>query len=107
MNISFSTPPECILKENSTHPGGQWLPGAYVNPAKNCLTLNKQRTLDDIAIMWRDEGDPRLILQKMTLKELRSSVWYALLLLVDYYYLFVSLDYCCPLNFNHIFWISL
>lgn len=74
MNISFSTPPECILRENSSLPGGHWLPGAYVNPAKNCLTLNKKRTLDNIAVLWRDEGDPQLILQKMTVKELRSRV---------------------------------
>lgn len=78
-----------------------------MNPAKNCLNLNNKRALDDIAILWRDEGDSRSILQKMTLKELRSRVWYALLLLVDYYLLFVSLDYCYPLNLNHIFCLSL
>lgn len=78
MNISFATSPECILRENPSYPGGQWLPGAYVNPAKNCLSLNKKRSLDDSVIVWRDEGDDQLTLQKMTLKELRSRVWYYL-----------------------------
>ncbi|KAL3512319.1 hypothetical protein ACH5RR_025036 [Cinchona calisaya] len=75
MNISFSVAPECILRENPAYPGGQWLPGAYVNPAKNCLNINRKRTLDDIALLWRNEGDDKLPLQKMTLKELRSRVW--------------------------------
>ncbi|KAF3674160.1 hypothetical protein FXO37_06531 [Capsicum annuum] len=34
MNISFSVSPECILRETPLHPGGQWLPGARLNPAK-------------------------------------------------------------------------
>ncbi|XP_071903497.1 probable acyl-activating enzyme 17, peroxisomal isoform X2 [Coffea arabica] len=75
MNISFSVSPERILVENSSCPGGQWLPGAYINPAKNCLNVNKKRNLDDVVILWRDEGDDELPLQKMTLMELRSRVW--------------------------------
>lgn len=79
MNISFSVPPQCILLENSSgeSPGGQWLPGAYVNPAKNCLSLNCKRTLDDTVIRWRDEGSDELPLSSMTLDELRTEVWYA------------------------------
>ncbi|XP_059644423.1 probable acyl-activating enzyme 17, peroxisomal [Cornus florida] len=79
--ISFSVPPQCILTEDPSadsplsHPGGQWLPGAYVNPAKNCLCLNGKRTLDDIMVIWRDEGDEELPINKMTLKELRTEVW--------------------------------
>ena len=80
MNISFSVSPERILVENSSCPGGQWLPGAYINPAKNCLNVNKKRNLDDVVILWRDEGDDELPLQKMTLMELRSRVWYAIVL---------------------------
>ncbi|GAA0185741.1 hypothetical protein LIER_33029 [Lithospermum erythrorhizon] len=75
MNISFSVPPECILQESPSHPGGQWLPGAYVNPAKDCLSLKGQRTLEDVAIIWRDEGEENLPVNKMTLQELQSAVW--------------------------------
>ena len=76
MSVSFSLPPQCILRENPSHPGGQWLPGAHLNPAKNCLSLNGKRTLDDGMVMWRDEGDDKLPVRKMTLKELCTEVWY-------------------------------
>ncbi|KAK2983436.1 hypothetical protein RJ640_024690 [Escallonia rubra] len=85
MCVSFSVPPQCILREELpgesqlSHPGGQWLPGAHVNPARNCLSLNTMRTLEDIMLMWRDEGDDALPVKKITLKELRSEVWYATL----------------------------
>ncbi|EXC27997.1 putative acyl-activating enzyme 17 [Morus notabilis] len=81
MNVSFSKPPECIFRENLpgeehvSRPGGQWLPGAYVNPAKNCLNVNSKRSLDDTMIVWRDEGKDDLPVNKMTLEELRSEVW--------------------------------
>lgn len=75
MNICFSSPPECILREDPTHPGGNWLPSATTNPASNCLSLNAQRTLEDIAVLWRDEGDDDVLINKMTIKELRESVW--------------------------------
>lgn len=78
MGVCFSTPPECILREDPTQPGGNWLPSATTNPAHNCLTLSGQRTLDDIAVIWRDEGDDELPVNKMTIKELRASVWYDL-----------------------------
>ncbi|CAI9113443.1 OLC1v1014047C2 [Oldenlandia corymbosa var. corymbosa] len=75
MNASFSVEPECILGENPSYPGGQWLPGAYFNPAKLCLSENKKRARDDVVILWRDEGDDKLPLQTKTLKELRFTVW--------------------------------
>ncbi|KAJ6411507.1 hypothetical protein OIU84_008142 [Salix udensis] len=75
MSISFSVPPRCILSKNTSRPGGQWLPGAYVNPAKTCLTVNCKRTLDDVVIRWRDEGDDDMPVSSMTLEELRSEVW--------------------------------
>ncbi|XP_061952903.1 probable acyl-activating enzyme 17, peroxisomal [Populus nigra] len=81
MRISFSVPPQCILSENTSressvaNPGGQWLPGAYVNPAKTCLTSNCKRTLDDVVIRWRDEGNDDMPVSSLTLKELRSEVW--------------------------------
>lgn len=81
--MSFSKPPQCILRETvaidgqNLHPGGEWLPGAYVNPVKNCLSLNTKRSLDDTMIIWRDEGKDDLTVSKMTLEELQSEVWYA------------------------------
>ncbi|KAH7528835.1 hypothetical protein FEM48_Zijuj05G0114900 [Ziziphus jujuba var. spinosa] len=81
MNVSFSIPPQCILRENVSgerhfsHPGGEWLPGAFVNPANNCLSLNYKRNLDDSMVLWRDEGKDDLPINKMTLKELREEVW--------------------------------
>jgi len=75
MSVSFSVPPQCILREDSSHPGGQWLPGAHLNPARNCLSLNENRTLDDVMIVWRDEGEDKFPLKKMTLNELRTEVW--------------------------------
>lgn len=76
MNISFSVHPECILRETPYHPGGQWLPGARLNPAKNCLRLNAKRSLSDIVVITRDEGDDEAPVTKLTLEELRSAVWY-------------------------------
>lgn len=81
LSVSFSVPPQCILSENTSresslaNPGGQWLPGAYVNPAKTCLTLNCKRTLDDVVIRWRDEGNDDMPVSSLTLEELRSEVW--------------------------------
>lgn len=80
LNISFSVPPSCILREHSlgeqsSYPGGQWLPGALLNSAGNCLTSNGKRSPGDIAIKWRDEGDDDLPVKNMTLDELRQEVW--------------------------------
>ncbi|XVF08849.1 hypothetical protein REPUB_Repub07fG0039400 [Reevesia pubescens] len=81
MCVDFSVPPDCILQESPSeesgifNPGGKWLPGAFVNPAKNCLIVNSNRSLDDIVIRWRDEGDDDLPVKSMTLKELQTEVW--------------------------------
>ncbi|XP_061337052.1 probable acyl-activating enzyme 17, peroxisomal isoform X1 [Gastrolobium bilobum] len=77
MNISFSKPPECILHDNlaGENPGGKWLPGASINAAKNCLSLNCRRSLNDTVIIWRDELHDDLPVQRMTLGELREEVW--------------------------------
>lgn len=83
MNVSFSIPPQCILREHVSgerhfsHPGGEWLSGAFVNPASNCLSLNCKRNLNDTMVLWRDEGKDDLPVNKLTLKELREEVWYA------------------------------
>ncbi|KAI3931377.1 hypothetical protein MKX01_040294 [Papaver californicum] len=50
MNISFYVPPICIFREHPTEE-------AFLNSAKNCLALNGKRCLDDITVIWRDEGD--------------------------------------------------
>lgn len=80
MNISFSIPPKCILNEESSFSNGEspWLCGAFVNPARNCLALNEKRTLNDTVIVWRDEWDDDMPVNKITLKELRSEVWYVI-----------------------------
>ncbi|RDX75985.1 putative acyl-activating enzyme 17, peroxisomal [Mucuna pruriens] len=81
MNISFSKPPECIIRDSPpgegplSHPSGQWLPGASINPAQNCLNVNGKRGLNDTVIIWRDEQHDDLPLQRMTLEELREEVW--------------------------------
>lgn len=75
LGISFSVPPQCILRESSSHPGGQWLPGAHLNSAKNCLSVNSKRNLDDTVIIWRNEGNDEIPIKKMALKELQTEVW--------------------------------
>lgn len=82
MDISFPVPPSCILRRNNLYPGGQWLPGAYLNSANLCLSLNGNRSLDDVAIIWRDEGYDALPVNTMTFKELRTKVWY------NFFYIF-------------------
>ncbi|KAJ0986811.1 hypothetical protein J5N97_005167 [Dioscorea zingiberensis] len=74
MRISFFVRPSCILQENTCFPGGQWLPGAVLNSAWNCLNLNDKRSMDDVVIIWRDEGDDSLPVHRMSLKELRAEV---------------------------------
>lgn len=81
--ISFSVPPSCVLRAHSSFPGGQWLPGAYMNSAGNCLSLNDKRGADDIVVIWRDEGYDSLPVHCMALKELNDEVWYVLLLTND------------------------
>ncbi|KAI3787746.1 hypothetical protein L2E82_00130 [Cichorium intybus] len=80
MNISFSVSPKAILvddpsKENQLlHPRGRWIPGAYVNPARNCLSLSSKRSSSDIAVIWRDEGNYETPVNTMTFEKLRSEV---------------------------------
>ncbi|GAB4860909.1 Probable acyl-activating enzyme 1, peroxisomal [Ancistrocladus abbreviatus] len=75
MGISFSIPPNCILSEISASPGGQWLPGAFLNPTNNCLSLNANRNLDDVAVVWRDEGEDDMPVKKLKLGQLQKEVW--------------------------------
>ncbi|XP_031373583.1 probable acyl-activating enzyme 17, peroxisomal isoform X2 [Punica granatum] len=78
LRVLFSVPPQCILRDHpnvESHPGGQWLPGAFLNPAEICLAVNDRRGLNDTAILWRDEGADELPPNRMTFKELREEVW--------------------------------
>ncbi|KAL0836235.1 hypothetical protein Bca101_088124 [Brassica carinata] len=78
LNILFSVPPKCVLDRDRSgdNPGGNWLPGAYLNPARNCLSSSsKRRSDDDVVIRWRNEGSDDLPVNAMTLLELRSQVW--------------------------------
>ncbi|XP_076881359.1 putative acyl-activating enzyme 17, peroxisomal [Bidens hawaiensis] len=81
MSVSFSVPPNRILVDDPSeesqlsHPGGQWLPGAYVNPAGNCLNLDSKRKSSDIAVIWRDEGNDDSPVNILTFEKLRSEVW--------------------------------
>lgn len=104
MNISFSVPPSCILREHTTeegrvlYPGGQWLPGAVMNSAGSCLNLNGKKSVDDVMIKWRNEGDDELPVNFLTLKELSAEVWYVI---------FISKVILCHLKTHILFIISL
>jgi hypothetical protein len=75
MGIKFSVEPSCILRDSDAYPGGEWLPGAVLNAAKNCLTAKPGRSSGDVAIVWRDEGKDSEPLNFVTLEELRKKVW--------------------------------
>ena len=76
LNILFSVPPKCILEKDTSgdNPGGKWLPGAYLNPARNCLTNGFKRRLDDIVIRWRDEGSDDLPVNTMDINAKRRKM---------------------------------
>ncbi|XP_066399362.1 probable acyl-activating enzyme 17, peroxisomal isoform X2 [Miscanthus floridulus] len=74
MDVEFSVEPSCIWRENAAYPGGEWLPGAELNAAANCLTAKPGRSSDSPAIVWRDEGKDSEPLNFMSLEELRKKV---------------------------------
>ncbi|KAL6655936.1 hypothetical protein ACP70R_006762 [Stipagrostis hirtigluma subsp. patula] len=74
MGVVFSVEPSCILRESDAYPGGEWLPGAMLNAAANCLSAKPGRSSDDVAIVWRDEGKDSEPLNFVTLGELRKKV---------------------------------
>ncbi|ONM54731.1 putative acyl-activating enzyme 17 peroxisomal [Zea mays] len=73
MGIQFSVEPSCIWRENTAYPGGEWLPGAELNAAVNCLTAKPGRSSDGPAIVWRDEGKDSDPLNFMSLEDLRKK----------------------------------
>ncbi|CAN6217514.1 unnamed protein product [Urochloa humidicola] len=74
MGVEFSVEPSCIWRESNAYPGGEWLPGAELNAAANCLTAKPGRSLEDVAIVWRNEGKDSEPLNFMTVEELRKKV---------------------------------
>ncbi|RLM74247.1 putative acyl-activating enzyme 17, peroxisomal [Panicum miliaceum] len=74
MGVEFSVEPSCIWRESGVYPGGEWLPGAELNAAANCLRAKPGRSSEDVAIVWRDEGKDSEPLNFMTLEELRKKV---------------------------------
>ncbi|XP_020580354.1 probable acyl-activating enzyme 17, peroxisomal [Phalaenopsis equestris] len=75
MRIFFYEPPSQIVREHTSYPGGQWLPGATINAAANCLHADDKKSPNDVVIIWKDEESDSLPVQKMTLKELQAEVW--------------------------------
>nr|CAB3456964.1 unnamed protein product [Digitaria exilis] len=74
MGVEFSVMPSCIWRESDVYPGGEWLPGAELNAAANCLSAKPGRSSEDVAIVWRDEGKDSEPPNFMTLEELRKKV---------------------------------
>ena len=75
MGVEFNVEPFCIWRESRAYPSGEWLPGAELNAAANCLRAKPGRSSEDVAIVWRDEGKDSEPLNFMTLEELRKKVW--------------------------------
>ncbi|PKA65815.1 putative acyl-activating enzyme 17, peroxisomal [Apostasia shenzhenica] len=75
MCISFFKPPSHIVGEHASYPGGQWLTGASINAAANCLCVSNKKGPNDIVLLWRDEEDDYLPVQSMTLKDLQVDIW--------------------------------
>ncbi|KAF2553297.1 hypothetical protein F2Q68_00036853 [Brassica cretica] len=71
----FKHAPEFREDTSGDNPGGNWLPGAYLNPARSCLSSGSKRRSDNVVIRWRNEGSDDLPVNTMTLLELRSQVW--------------------------------
>ncbi|KAL5987576.1 putative acyl-activating enzyme 17, peroxisomal [Asimina triloba] len=80
MNISFSVPPSCILRQHTSgegqvlYPGGHWLPGAVLNSAGNCLSLSGKRNSNDVMVIWRNEGDDESPVNHMKLEDFQKEV---------------------------------
>ncbi|CAI9108152.1 OLC1v1007687C1 [Oldenlandia corymbosa var. corymbosa] len=77
LSIQFLKSPKCILDtSDKSKRGGAWFPGSVLNIAECCLLSNSwpKKQDDSLAIVWRDEGNDDLDVNKMTLKELREQV---------------------------------
>ncbi|MCO5598336.1 hypothetical protein L7F22_052430 [Adiantum nelumboides] len=74
--VKFHVEPECILDTNNDDecPGGRWLPGASLNVAECCLRAHHARKDEDIALLWRGEGNDDTPVEIMTFGDLRQKV---------------------------------
>lgn len=72
LNVTYFSPPSCILDTTSSIPGGEWLPNALLNAAQLCLwpSLDGKRNDKNTAIIWRREGTKNL--NRVSLRELRE-----------------------------------
>jgi hypothetical protein len=94
LSVSFHGAPNCILDvtDKSKH-GGTWFPGLVLNIAECCLLPRSHPRKEDssLAVVWRDEGCDDSDINRMTLKEFREQVMYALSL--DYIYPQLTVSY--------------
>lgn len=77
----FRGDPKCVLDtSDKLKHGGVWFPGAVLNIAECCLVpMNHPKKQDeDVAVVWRDEGQDDSPVNRMLLRELRDQVMYAL-----------------------------
>lgn len=80
LSLKFHKRPSCILKIDQTKflgepcPGGRWLPGAVLNAAECCLLLDSKERAQEVAIMWRNEGQDDSPISRLTIAELRERV---------------------------------
>lgn len=90
ISVVFREPPKCILDrtDKSKH-GGTWLPGSALNIAECCLLPSNypSKNDDSVAVVWRDDRCDDSPVNRMTYKELRGQVMYALM---QYLWVFAS-----------------
>lgn len=80
LRISFSSPPSSILRmptlkdDYLSFPGGQWLHEGVLNAAGNCINPTDKKKLENVMVIWRNEEEDNMPVNRMTLKDLRSQV---------------------------------
>ncbi|KAG9456398.1 hypothetical protein H6P81_000906 [Aristolochia fimbriata] len=77
LSVQFRKNPICVLdRGDSSKHNGTWFPGSVLNIAECCLLPMKSIGKEDssIAILWRDEGEDHLPVNKLLLKDLREQV---------------------------------
>lgn len=83
-SLMFHERPRCVLDKST----GLWLPGARLNAAECCL-VSKPDSF--IAVVYRNEGEDELPLQRLTLAQFRANVRYGYGYGYDHGYFFFSL----------------
>ncbi|KAJ8643479.1 hypothetical protein MRB53_005227 [Persea americana] len=77
LSVVFRGDPKCVLDtSDKLKHGGVWFPGAVLNIAECCLVpMNHPKKQDeDVAVVWRDEGQDDSPVNRMLLRELRDQV---------------------------------